>query len=179
MGLTLGLFGGGGSILTVPLMVYVVGVPNPHPAISTSAFAVAANASASLAAHARFGNVKWRCAALYGFAGVVGAFAGSSSGKLVDGQLLLVLFALIVFLAGILMMRGKSSGGNPNARCSRENASKIMVFGVFTGSSLVVVMAFGLMTAVNYAASGLVETVPGVAAGTVQDEVPSSTSALR
>ena len=61
VGFTLGLVGGGGSILAVPLMVYVVGVRNPHIAIGTSALAVAANAFAGLANHARAGNVNWRC----------------------------------------------------------------------------------------------------------------------
>lgn len=59
---SLGLVGGGGSILAVPLMVYLVGVPSRHIAIGTSAVAVAANAAANLAGHARRGNVKWLCA---------------------------------------------------------------------------------------------------------------------
>jgi uncharacterized protein len=49
VGFTLGLIGGGGSILAVPLMVYLVGVPSPHIAIGTSAFAVAASAGLNLA----------------------------------------------------------------------------------------------------------------------------------
>src|SRR5690606_30482063 len=65
VGFTLGLFGGGGSILAVPLMVYLVGVPLPHVAIGTSAFAVAVNAAFNLFAHARRGNVIWRCAIMY------------------------------------------------------------------------------------------------------------------
>jgi uncharacterized membrane protein YfcA len=76
VGFTLGLFGGGGSILAVPLMVYLVGVSNPHLAIGTSALAVAANAGANLVSHARHGNIKWRCAAIYSLAGVAGAFLG-------------------------------------------------------------------------------------------------------
>ena len=55
VGFVLGLVGGGGSILAVPLMVYVVGVSSPHVAIGTSAFAVAANAATGLASHARHG----------------------------------------------------------------------------------------------------------------------------
>src|SRR6186713_36827 len=81
VGLTLGLFGGGGSILAVPLMVYVVGVADPHVAIGTSAVAVAANAAVNLANHARRGNVRWRCAFVYSAAGVGGAFLGSLAGK--------------------------------------------------------------------------------------------------
>jgi uncharacterized membrane protein YfcA len=61
VGFVLGLVGGGGSILAVPLMVYLVGVPNAHVAIGTSALAVAANAAAGLVSHARAQHVKWRC----------------------------------------------------------------------------------------------------------------------
>jgi uncharacterized membrane protein YfcA len=76
VGFVLGLVGGGGSILAVPLMVYLVGVPSPHVAIGTSALAVAANAAAGLANHARAHHVKWRCGGMYAAAGVAGAFAG-------------------------------------------------------------------------------------------------------
>src|SRR6266480_7714683 len=62
VGFSLGLVGGGGSILAVPLMVYVVGVPDAHVAIGTSAIAVAANAAVNLSNHARGGTVMWSCA---------------------------------------------------------------------------------------------------------------------
>ena len=65
VGFSLGLVGGGGSILAVPLMVYLVGVKNPHVAIGTSALAVAANAAIGLINHARQGTVIWRCGLLY------------------------------------------------------------------------------------------------------------------
>ena len=55
VGFTLGVVGGGGSILAGPLMVYLVGVKNPHVAIGTSALAVALNAALGLASHARQG----------------------------------------------------------------------------------------------------------------------------
>lgn len=71
VGFTLGLVGGGGSILAVPLMVYVVGVTSPHLAIGTSALAVAANAAANLVPHARQGAVKWRCAGMYAASGLI------------------------------------------------------------------------------------------------------------
>src|SRR6476660_9655180 len=81
VGFTLGLVGGGGSILAVPLLVYLVGVPSAHLAIGTSAVAVAANAAASLAGHARAGNVRWPCASVFAASGVLGAFAGSALGR--------------------------------------------------------------------------------------------------
>ena len=82
VGFSLGLVGGGGSILAVPLMVYVVGVSDPHVAIGTSAIAVAANAAINLSNHARGGTVRWSCALPFAAAGMVGAFAGSIFGKL-------------------------------------------------------------------------------------------------
>ena len=86
VGFTLGLVGGGGSILAVPLMVYLVGVKDPHLAIGTSAIAVAANAALGLASHARQGNVKWRCAVTFASAGIAGALLGSWLGKAMDGR---------------------------------------------------------------------------------------------
>ena len=71
VGFTLGLVGGGGSILAVPLMIYLVGVPQPHVAIGTAALAVAANAAAGLANHARAGHVRWPCGLTFAGAGIV------------------------------------------------------------------------------------------------------------
>jgi len=84
------LIGGGGSILAVPLLLYVVGITDPHVAIGTSALAVAANAFANLLGHWRAGNVKWVCAVNFALAGMVGAAMGSTVGKLIDGQQLLL-----------------------------------------------------------------------------------------
>ena len=81
VGFALGLIGGGGSILAVPLLLYVVGLPSLHLAIGTSALAVAANAFANLAQHARTGTVRWPCAAVFATSGVIGALAGSSAVK--------------------------------------------------------------------------------------------------
>jgi uncharacterized protein len=133
VGLTLGLVGGGGSILAVPLMVYVVGVSNPHVAIGTSALAVAVNALSSLLQHARAGTVKWRCGGLYAVSGVLGALVGSTLGKAFDGQKLLFLFALVMLVVGVLMLKNRKAVGIPGAQCGRENAAKVMGYGVATG----------------------------------------------
>ena len=188
VGFTLGLVGGGGSILAVPLMLYLVGVQNPHVAIGTSAFAVAANAAIGLVNHARLSNVKWRCGGIYATAGIAGALAGSTFGKMVDGQKLLALFALVMIVVGVVMLRGRGNPGNPGAECNREKLPKVVSYGLGSGlfsgffgigggflivpglvastgmpilmavgTSLVAVTAFGLTTALNYAASGLVD----------------------
>ena len=134
VGFVLGLVGGGGSILAVPLMVYLVGVPSPHVAIGTSAFAVAVNAATGLANHARAGTVKWRCAGMFAAAGVAGAFAGSAAGKAFDGERLLFLFAIVMLVLGVLMLRGRGESGNPDAACDRENAPKVLGYGLATGA---------------------------------------------
>ncbi len=134
VGFTLGVVGGGGSILAVPLMVYVVGVRSPHIAIGTSALAVAANALAGLANHARVGNVNWRCGGTYALAGVFGALAGSSLGKAVDGQKLLFLFALLMVVVAGLMYRGRGDTGVEGVVCNRDNFPKVAGFGFGTGA---------------------------------------------
>ena len=133
VGFTLGLVGGGGSILAVPLMVYLVGVQSPHVAIGTSALAVAANAAIGLANHARAGTVKWRCGLMYAGAGVIGAFFGSTAGKAFDGQKLLFLFAIVMIVVGILMLRRRKHEGETGAQCDRSNAGKVLGAGLGTG----------------------------------------------
>ncbi len=133
VGFTLGLVGGGGSILAVPLIVYLVGVKDPHLAIGTSAFAVAANAFANLLNHARHGAVKWKIALLFAAAGVVGAALGSSLGKAVDGQKLLALFAVLMLVVGALMLRGRSAAGDPDVTLTASNAPKLVGTGAATG----------------------------------------------
>ena len=87
--LLLTLFGGGGSVLATPLLLYVVGVRDPHVAIGTSAAAVAVNAAVGLAAQAKAGRVKWPCALTFGAPGLVGSLVGAHLAKAVNGQHLL------------------------------------------------------------------------------------------
>jgi uncharacterized membrane protein YfcA len=110
VGFTLGLVGGGGSVLAVPLLLYVVGMQDPHQAIGTSALAVAVNAFANLVPHARANHVRWRPALIFSAGGLLGAFAGSSLGKVVDGHRLLILFALLMLFIAGLMLRGRKAG---------------------------------------------------------------------
>ena len=133
VGFVLGLVGGGGSILAVPLMVYLVRVRDPHLAIGTSALAVAANAAFGLLSHHRIGNVKWRCALVFAASGIVGAAIGSTLGKTFDGQKLLFLFALVMILVGVLMLRRRGHAGNAGVRLGHENAVKLVLYGFATG----------------------------------------------
>jgi uncharacterized protein len=134
VGFSLGLVGGGGSILAVPLMVYLVGVPEPHVAIGTSAIAVAANAAVNLSNHARGGTVVWSCALVFAAAGMLGAFGGSILGKMVDGQKLLALFALVMIAIALLMLKTRSRIGLPDVKISMSNMPAILGLGLATGT---------------------------------------------
>lgn len=134
VGLTLGLVGGGGSVLAVPLLVYFVGVPNPHVAIGSSAAAVAVNALMSLANHARAKTIKWRCASVFALFGIAGAFAGSTLGKFIDGEKLLALFALLMIIVSYLMLRRRGSSGFPAVRLNRENFPRLVGAGLTAGA---------------------------------------------
>lgn len=192
IGLILGMVGGGGSILAVPLLIYVVGVGSPHGAIGTAAVAVTVNALASLSGHARAGRVKWRCGSVFAGAGMIGAALGAELGKAFDGKRLLVLFGLLMIGVGLSMLRGRRTAEAPDVRLTRDSATTLMprlmsigfgvglaagFFGIgggflivpglifatamplsfAIGTSLVVVSALGLTTAISYAMSGLVD----------------------
>lgn len=126
VGLTLGLVGGGGSILAVPLLVYLVGVKSPHAAIGTAAIAVALNAFAGLIGHARAKTIKWSCAAVFAAAGAAGAWMGSVAGKAMDGQALLGLFGLLMILVGVLMLREWKRLERPDVRLTMESARHLL-----------------------------------------------------
>ncbi|MDE2601865.1 MAG: sulfite exporter TauE/SafE family protein [Bradyrhizobium sp.] len=134
VGFSLGLIGGGGSILAVPLMVYVVGVPDAHVAIGTSALAVAANAAVNLSNHARGGTVRWSCGLMFAAAGIVGAFIGSIFGKMLDGQKLLALFALLMLVIALLMLKTRSRAGLADVEMTLANTPAIVGLGVATGT---------------------------------------------
>ena len=110
VGFSLGLIGGGGSILAVPLLLYFVGYPNPHVVIGTTALAVSINAYLNLIPHARAGNVRWKQALVFAVVGAAAAFVGSSLGKAVDGKKLLFLFAILMLVIAALMLRRREPG---------------------------------------------------------------------
>ena len=126
VGAVLGLVGGGGSILAVPLLVYGVGVSSPHVAIGTSALAVCVSALANLRAHARAGHVKWGCAGVFSAAGIAGAAAGSTFAKYVDGHRLLMLFGVLMVVIGAMTLRPPARGERHDVRLSRETARALL-----------------------------------------------------
>jgi uncharacterized protein len=134
VGFSLGLVGGGGSVLAVPLMVYVVGVTDAHVAIGTSAIAVATNAAINLSNHARGGTVIWSCALLFAAAGILGAFGGSLLGKMLDGQKLLALFGLVMLVIALLMLKTRARIGLPDVKMNWTNSPAIVGLGLATGT---------------------------------------------
>jgi uncharacterized membrane protein YfcA len=118
IGLSLGLVGGGGSILTVPILVYAIGQP-VHLATTTSLAIVGANALVGVVGHARAGNVLLKTGLAFGAAGFLGALAGTWLNRRVPGQLLLALFALVMLAAAVAMLR-KRGGAQASAGAREE-----------------------------------------------------------
>ncbi|GAA1712490.1 MULTISPECIES: sulfite exporter TauE/SafE family protein [Dietzia] len=106
VGLSLGLLGGGGSILVVPLLTYIGGL-DPKEAIATSLFVVGATSLVSLFGHARKGNVRWRTGLIFGAAGMVGAFGGGLAGGYIPGTVLMVAFAIMMIATAGAMIKGR------------------------------------------------------------------------
>lgn len=133
VGAILGLVGGGGSVLAVPLLVYGVGVSSAHVAIGTSALAVAASAFANLLGHWRAGTVKWRCGLTFAAAGVIGAFAGSTVAKTIDGARLLALFGALMVVVGIAMFMRRKAEGDPDVQLTRASARQLLPWLIASG----------------------------------------------
>jgi uncharacterized membrane protein YfcA len=131
--LLLTVFGGGGSVLATPLLIYAVGVRDTHMAIGTSAAAVAVNALMGLATQARAGRVKWPCASVFAVAGLAGSLTGAHFAKQVDGQVLLAWFALAMALVGLSMFRNPRDAGDPDVRLNPGLVLKLAPLGAATG----------------------------------------------
>ncbi len=105
VGFSLGLIGGGGSILAVPLLLYVVGFHDPHVALGTTAAAVAATAFVNVIPHWRAGHVRWKAGVTFALFGAAGAAAGAALGKSMPGKQLLFLFAVLMIGVALTMLR--------------------------------------------------------------------------
>lgn len=187
IGFSLGLIGGGGSILAVPLLLYVVGYKDAHVAIGTTALAVSATAFINLIPHWRRGHVLWRPALAFALPGMVGAAVGAQLGRVLPSWQLLFLFALLMVAVAITMFR-PSRANMPTAHAVRIRWHRFIAaavgvgllagfFGIgggflvvpallfltgmpilgAIGSSLMAVGSLGLTTAVSYAVAGLVD----------------------
>lgn len=115
IGVSLGFFGGGGSILTVPLLVYGFGL-EPKTAIASSLLIVAIASVSGALQHWRAGHLELRTGLLFGAAGMTGAHLAGRSGAFLDGRLLLLLFAAMMMLTSVAMWRGRRAAGTREHR---------------------------------------------------------------
>lgn len=134
IGLSLGLVGGGGSIITVPILVYVAGLPVPQ-AVALSLAIVGATAAVGSAVQIRQRQAHLQAAAIFGVTGMVGAVGGARLTPLVPGPVLMVLFALLMVAVGMRMVRGTDEPELPERTECRpwKCALAGLVLGVLTG----------------------------------------------
>jgi hypothetical protein len=130
IGISLGFFGGGGSILTVPLLVYVFG-QEPKVAIASSLLIVAIASLAAALQHWRAGNLQPRAGLVFGAAGMTGAFLGGQAGSRMDGGVLLLLFASIMVLTALAMWRGRRAPAKVDG--ARASTWKLVLQGLTVG----------------------------------------------
>ncbi len=133
IGVSLGLLGGGGSILTVPILLYVFHLP-PRVAIATSLLVVGSTSAAALIPHARAGRVRWRTGAFFGAASMVGAYAAGRVAKFIPASALLLLFGAMMLVTAVAMMRGrKADTGAPAAEPAEFPVVKVIAEGLVVG----------------------------------------------
>ncbi len=108
VGVALGLLGGGGSILTVPLLAYVAGM-DAKQAIATSLLVVGVTSAIGAISHARAGRVQWRTGLIFGAAGMAGAYGGGLLARFIPGSVLLIGFAVMMIATAIAMLRGRKN----------------------------------------------------------------------
>lgn len=129
VGLSLGLLGGGGSILTLPMLVYVLHV-DAKSAIAGSLFVVGLTSAVGVAMHARSGAVRARVGLLVGGAGMVGALLGARVGRAVPSSALLIAFALVMVATALAMMRGRRAASAP----AQLRPARAVAIGVAVGA---------------------------------------------
>lgn len=143
VGVSLGLLGGGGSILTVPILTYVVGM-DAREAIATSLFVVGTTSAVSVLSHARAKRVRWRTGLVFGAAGMAGAFVGGLLGGYVPGSVLMILFAGMMIATATAMIRGRTRHAGAGTSAARTRpVARLVVDGLLVGIATGLVGAGG------------------------------------
>ncbi len=134
IGIALGLLGGGGSILTTPILIYALGIET-KAAIATSLLVVGVTSVAAVIQHARAGNVEWRTGLVFGGAGMVGAYVGGFVAGWIPANVLLVLFGLMMLATAVAMFRGRKDPGptTGHGQALWKIVAEGLVVGVVTG----------------------------------------------
>ena len=165
IGLVVGLVGGGGSVLGVPILTYLVGVSSVHVAIGTSAVTVGASALLNLALHSRTGNVDWRLAFVFSFSGALGTMFGNQLGLIVEPARLMFLFRLLMMSISAFMVYRIAAGllagffgigGGVLVVPALIAATRMDAYSAI-GSSLVAISLFSIITAITYSYHSLVD----------------------
>ena len=130
IGGSLGLLGGGGSILTVPVLVYLIG-QTPQVAVTTSLVIVGANSLMGAYFHRAQGTLNWRVALIFGGVGMVSAYLTASMSNELSPQLLMVLFAILMLMVGGLLLFRRAQSGLSSAEL---HIWKVVLGGVFVGA---------------------------------------------
>ncbi|WP_410535200.1 sulfite exporter TauE/SafE family protein [Streptomyces sp. KL2] len=141
VGVSLGLLGGGGSILTVPLLVYVAGM-DAKEAIATSLFVVGVTSAVGMINHARGGRVRRRTGVLFGAAGMAGAYAGGLIGGGIPDVVLLAAFAVMMIATAAAMLRGRRDAG-PGRAHRQVPVGRVLLDGAAVGLATGLVGAGG------------------------------------
>ena len=131
VGVALGLLGGGGSILTVPLLAYVAGM-EAKQAIATSLLVVGTTSAVAAISHARAGRVQWRTGLIFGAAGMAGAYGGGLLAHYIPGSVLLIGFAVMMIATAVAMLRGRNEVG-PADPHHRIPVPKVVAEGLIVG----------------------------------------------
>lgn len=133
IGIALGLFGGGGSILAVPLLVYVLAL-DAKVAIAAAMVVVGAASSVAAVQRWRQGDIDPRAALPFGAAGMVTAYAGGRAAQFLDAALLMLMFAVMMAITALAMWRGRRAAAPaPHARSPQRLALQGGIVGIFTG----------------------------------------------
>lgn len=122
IGLSLGLLGGGGSILTVPIFVYVLGF-GAKEAIAMSLAVVGATSLFGVAGYWRAGNVNLRVALIFGSVAMAGTYLGARLAVFFSGSAQLTLFAVVMLVAAFFMFRDRRSLPPPCVDCEPDDAA--------------------------------------------------------
>ena len=192
VGFSLGLIGGGGSILAIPLLIYFVGFDHPHVVIGTTALAVGINAFLNLIPHARKKHVNFKEGILFSIPGIIGVLIGAELGLITPGSKLLFIFGILMIIIAGYMLKRKcvEVAAEPlhNMSLSKMLTIGFLVgfasgfFGIgggflivpgliyagalniiqAVGTSLISVGAFGVVTAIRYAIGGDINIVISV-----------------
>lgn len=130
IGVLLGMLGGGGAILTLPMLVYVVDV-EPKAAIATSLFVVGATSLVGASIHARARTVAWKIGLVFGAAAMAGAFAGGRLATFVPATVLLVVFAAMMLVTATAMLKPRRAV--PSASEERRSLGLVLALGAGVG----------------------------------------------